>query len=61
MRSHADETLNQKTILAPNEDSASDFYRTKSYHSDDADFTDLINEEDEDTLRGVSNVVYRKE
>ena len=38
-----------------------DLAHTKSYHSDDADFLDMVGDEDEDNLRGVSNVVYRKE
>lgn len=53
--------MNQKTILAPNEDSVEDINHMKSYHSDDAEFSDGAGEEDEDNMRGVSNVVYRKE
>lgn len=53
--------MNQKTILAPNEDSVEDINHMKSYHSDDAEFSDATGEEDEDNMRGVSNVVYRKE
>ncbi|OAO14910.1 calcium-dependent protein kinase [Blastocystis sp. ATCC 50177/Nand II] len=56
-----DSGLNQKTILAPNEDSVEDINHMKSYHSDDAEFSDGAGEEDEDNMRGVSNVVYRKE
>ena len=33
----------------------------KSYHSDDLSVDSIIHEEEEDAMRGVSNVVYRKE
>ena len=33
----------------------------KSYHSDDYSVDSIIHEEEEDAMRGVSNVVYRKE
>ena len=56
-----DDAMHQNTILAPDEDPAKYLDHSKSYHSDDADFMDGIGDEDEDNLRGVSNVVYRKE
>ena len=33
----------------------------KSYHSDDLSEDSIIREEEDDAMRGVSNVVYRKE
>lgn len=56
------ETLdNSKSIIVPEVLAEEYNDHLKSYHSEDSYQENYICEENEDSMRGVSNVVYRKE
>lgn len=52
---------NTRVIYVPEEYEDENDGHLKSYHSDDLSVDSIIHEEEEDAMRGVSNVVYRKE
>ena len=52
---------NTGVIYVPEEYEDENDGHLKSYHSDDLSVDSIIHEEEEDAMRGVSNVVYRKE
>ena len=47
------------TVIAPEVPMTDDPNHLGSYHSESSEAGEIV--EDEDTMRGVSNVVYRKE